>query len=29
VPADQAQQLKAVPTLQGVSGETMRYVFLH
>ena len=29
VPADQAQQLKSVPSLQVVSGETMRYVFLH
>ena len=29
VPLDQAQQLKAVPSLQVVSGETMRYVFLH
>jgi peptide/nickel transport system substrate-binding protein len=28
VAADQARQLKAVPSLQVVSGETMRYVFL-
>jgi peptide/nickel transport system substrate-binding protein len=29
VAPDQAQQLKSVPTLQVVSGETMRFVFLH
>jgi peptide/nickel transport system substrate-binding protein len=29
VPADQARQLKTVPSLQVVSGETMRIVFLH
>lgn len=28
VPPDQADQLRAVPALQVVSGETMRYVFL-
>ena len=28
VPQDQAEQLKAVPNLQVVSGETMRIVFL-
>jgi peptide/nickel transport system substrate-binding protein len=29
VPKDQADQIKAVPNLQVVSGETMRIVFLH
>ena len=29
VPLDQAEQLKAVPSLQVVAGETMRIVFLH
>jgi peptide/nickel transport system substrate-binding protein len=29
VPLDQAEQLKAVPSLQVVQGETMRIVFLH
>ncbi|MDQ4059682.1 MAG: ABC transporter substrate-binding protein [Pseudomonadota bacterium] len=29
VAKDQAEQIKAVPTLQVVSGETMRIVFLH
>jgi peptide/nickel transport system substrate-binding protein len=29
VAPDQAQQLRAVPRLQVVSGETMRFVFLH
>jgi len=29
VPPDQARQLRALPNLQVVPGETMRYVFLH